>query len=305
MTIQHTYSYEATLKDSLKVNWTVDQLLGGGKRLDWTRPFLPDSLARTAELRSLSAAEKLTLNHIRGATYLHLFGLVEEFILPFAIDRARDSHGQSKTKTQALLGFAEEEAKHQQLFERFSAEFRRGFPTPLEFIGPAPAIAEQVLGHSPLSVGILILHLEWLTQRHYLESVKTDEKLDPLFVDLLTHHWQEEAQHAKLDTLLVSELADRATPAQVDTAIEDFLKIGGILEGGLRAQVDFDVIALEKASGRSFPAAEKQDIRERQIQSYRYTFLVSGLEQKNFVETVAALSPRGLEKVKATAAALS
>jgi hypothetical protein len=305
MTIQHTYSYEGTLKDSLKVNWTVDELIGGGKRLDWSRPFLPDSLARTAELRSLSTAEKLTLNHIRGATYLHLFGLVEEFILPFAIDRARDSHGQAKTKTRALLSFAEEEAKHQQLFERFSAEFRSGFSTPLELLGPASAIAAQVLGHSPLSVAILILHLEWTTQRHYIESVKTDEKLDPLFVDLLTHHWQEEAQHAKLDTLLVSELAERATSAQVDAAIEEFLEIGGILEGGLRAQVDFDLAALEKATGRSFAEAEKQEIRERQIQSYRYTFLVSGLEQKNFVETIAALSARGLEKVRATAAALS
>jgi para-aminobenzoate N-oxygenase AurF len=305
MTIQHAYSYEATLKDSLKVHWTVDEVIGGGKQLDWSRPFLPDSLARTKELRSLSAAEKLTLNHIRGATYLHLFGLVEEFILPFVIDRARDGHAQAKTKTRAFLSFAEEEAKHQQLFERFSAEFRRGFSTPLELIGPASAIAEQVLGHSVLSVAILILHLEWLTQRHYIESVKTDEKLDPLFVDLLTHHWQEEAQHAKLDTLIISELAERAPPAEVDAAIEEFLAIGGILEGGLRQQVEFDLTALEKAIGRSLPEAEKQNIREVQIRSYRYTFLVSGLEQKNFVEAIASLSARGLENIKATAAALS
>lgn len=305
MTIQHSYSYEATLRDSLKIDWRVEDLIGGGKRLDFGKPFLPDSLARTLELGTLSAQEKLTLNHIRGATYLHLFGLVEHFILPFAIDRAKDRHADEKIRTRALLGFAEEESKHQQLFEGFSAEFARSFPTPIEFIGPASAIAEQVLSHSPLAVAVLILHLEWLTQRHYLESVRTDEKLDPLFTNLLKHHWQEEAQHAKLDTLVLAELAAKASSAEVEQAIDDFLAIGGLLDGGLRAQVAHDLVALEKAIGRTLGEAEREQVRDAQIRSYRYTFLVSGLEQPNFVAAIRDLSPSGLAKVQAAAAALS
>ena len=39
-----------------------------------------------------------------------------------------------------------------------------------------------------------------MTQLHYLDSVKDDGDLDPLFKSLLRHHWMEEAQHAKLDT---------------------------------------------------------------------------------------------------------
>ena len=305
MTLQHNYSYQATLQDSLKINWRVEDLIGGDKKLDFTRPFLPNALAGVNELEGLSDREKLTLNHIRGATYLHLFGLVEEFILPFAVERARDGIHGSKDRVRALLTFAEEEAKHQQLFQRFSDEFRRGFKTPLEVIGPATGIAETVLGHSPLSIAILILHLEWTTQRHYLESVKTDQLLDPHFVSLLKHHWQEEAQHAKIDTLVLQELAERASPQEIEKAIDDFLAIGGILEGGLQQQVKFDLAAFELAIGRKIPAEQAARVSAAQLRSYRWTFLVSGLEQENFAKAVNDLSPAGLERVRATARALS
>lgn len=299
------YSYDHVLRDSLKVQWKVEDLIADGKTLDFSRPFLPESLAGTRGLSSLSEGEKRILNQIRGATYLHLFGLVEEFILPFAIDHARDGHEGDKTRTRALLAFAEEEAKHQQLFSRFSEEFRKGFATPLGLIGPAPEIAKKVLSHSPLAVAILVLHLEWLTQRHYLEAIKADEGLDRHFVDLLKHHWQEEAQHAKLDTLLVLELAARAQPEEIDAAIADFLGIGTFLDGGLQAQVDLDLVAFEEAIGRKLSERERHEITEAQRRSYRYTFLVTGLEEKNFVETIRGLSAAGLDQVRAAVAALS
>lgn len=305
MTIQHTYTYPATLRDSLKVNWKVEDLIGGDKVLDFSKPFLPDALARTAHLPGLEEDEKRILNQIRGATYLHLFGLVEEFILPFALDRARDELDGDKERTQTILVFAEEEAKHQILFQRFAQEFAKGFGTPIEFIGPAKDIATAVLAHSPLAIAILILHLEWLTQRHYLESVKTNETLEPLFVSLLKHHWQEEAQHAKIDTLVAAELASKATPAEVEKAIDDFLAIGGLLDGGLQQQVKFDLVAFEKATGRTLSEDARSRIEALQLRSYRWTFLVSGLEQENFVRAVKDLSAAGLERVKDVAKALS
>lgn len=303
--VSHTYSYEATLHDSLKIQWNVDDLIGGAKSLDFTKPFLPDALTRTKQLEFLSESERLILNHIRGATYLHLFGLVEEFILPFTIDRAKDGPLTDKLRTRALLGFAEEEAKHQQLFQRFSSEFVKGFQKPIEFIGPAYAIAEHVLSHSQLSIAVLILHLEWLTQRHYLDSVKTDESLDPQFVSLLKHHWQEEAQHAKLDTLVTAELAAHASEAQVESAIDEFIEIVRFLDGGLQQQVVFDLSALENAIGRSLDEEQRSRYRTAQLSSYRYTFIVSGLEQKNFATTLNQLSARGAERVRELAKELS
>jgi hypothetical protein len=305
MTIEHSYTYSGALADSQKVNWRVEDLIGGDKKLDFSKPFLPESLARVSGIEVLNSREQLILNQIRGATYLHLFGLVEEFILPFAVERARDEIHGDKDRVRALLTFAEEEAKHQVLFQRFAQEFERDFPVKAELIGPAQGIAEAVLGHSKLGVAVLILHLEWLTQRHYLESVKTDEKLDPQFVSLLRHHWQEEAQHAKVDTLVAAELASRATPAEIESAIDDFLAIGGLLDGGLQQQVKLDIGTLERAIGRELSAAERLEVETVQLKSYRWTFLVSGLEQKNFVKAVGELSQAGLKRVHEVARALS
>ena len=305
MTIQHAYTYAATLKDSLRIDWRIEDVIGEGKSLDFTKPFLPDSLARTNELGFLSDKERLILNQIRGATYLHLFGLVEEFILPFAVDRAKDDVHGDKTRTRAILTFAEEEAKHQELFERFSLEFRKAWTTRLDLIGPAADIATAVLGHSQLAVAILILHLEWLTQRHYLESVKTDEQLDPLFVSLLKHHWLEESQHAKIDTIIAAELASKATPDEIEAAIDEFLGIGGLLDGGLQQQAKFDSVAFEDAANRKLTDDERSWLETQQLRSYRWTFLVSGLEQENFVRAIRDLSETGLERVRATASALS
>ncbi|WP_394820783.1 diiron oxygenase [Pendulispora albinea] len=304
-TIQHNYTYASTLSDALKINWKVDDLIGEGKGLDFTKPFLPDSLTGIQAIAALDAREKLALNHIRGRTYLYLFGFVEEFILPFVLEQARRAvHGDS-AQVRSLLTFAEEEAKHIDLFRRFSEEFEKQFPTPVGLIGPAKELADAVLSHSPLGVVLVILHLEWLTQRHYLESIKDDGILDPQFKSLLRHHWQEEAQHAKVDTLLASELAAALSADEIKVGIEDYLKIASLLNDGLTTQAKLDVETLERHTGRSFSAAERSEIEAAQISSYRHTFLVAGAEHPNFVKAVGELSAEGRERIAAVARALN
>src|SRR5262249_16296341 len=61
------YSYQATLATAQKVNWRVEDIIGGDKRLDFSKPFMPESLARVEPLDFLRADEKRTLNQIRGA----------------------------------------------------------------------------------------------------------------------------------------------------------------------------------------------------------------------------------------------
>ena len=61
-----TYTFEATLRSSQKVGWQIDDVIGPNARLDFDRPFLPESLARTAPIGFLGADEKLLLNQIRG-----------------------------------------------------------------------------------------------------------------------------------------------------------------------------------------------------------------------------------------------
>src|SRR5512132_1992487 len=103
--LTHHYDYAATLEDSIKVNWQVEDLIGGDKRLDFSKPFLPESLARVQALDFLSAGEQLVLSQIRGHDYLYTFGLVEEFILPFVLDHARSKLRGNDARIQALLNF--------------------------------------------------------------------------------------------------------------------------------------------------------------------------------------------------------
>jgi hypothetical protein len=301
----HDFSYASALQDSLKVGWRVEDLIGNGKTLDFSKPFLPDSLAGVRGIKALSEQEKLALNQIRGNSYLHIFGFVEQFILPFVLEQTQGAvHGDS-TKVRALATFADEEAKHIQLFERFAAEFARGFGTKTETIGPAADVSAAILKHGRLGVALVVLHLEWLTLRHYLESVKTDESLDPQFTSLLKHHWQEESQHAKLDTLLVEELARGLSAEEIRRGVDDFLAIGGILEGGLRAQQQLDLAALERHVGRAFSSEAREEITRSQVKSYRYALLVQGLEHPNFVAAVRALGGDGERRIADLARALS
>ena len=189
--MQHGYDYAATLAAAQRVNWRIEDIIGGDKRLDFAKPFLPESLARVAPLRFLDAEEKLVLNQIRGNGYLYIFGLVEEFILPFILDHARPMLAKDDLRTRALLRFASEEAKHIHLFRTFEREFKEGFGTPCDMIGPADEVGKAVLAHHPLSVALLILQVEWMTQRHYLESIRDNQGIDEQFKSLLRHHWME------------------------------------------------------------------------------------------------------------------
>jgi hypothetical protein len=297
----HGFTYEAALAASERIRWRVEDLIGGDKRLDFSRPFLPESLARTETLAFLRPAERRTLNHIRAHGYLSMFGLVEEFILPFVLDHARPQLAGDDYRVRALLQFASEEAKHIHLFKRFREEFERGFDTKCAVIGPPEAVAKFVLSHEPLAVTLAILQIEWMTQAHYLESVQSDDLLDPQFKSLLKHHWMEEAQHAKLDTLMVEALAEGRSEVEVLTAVEGYLDIGGFIDKGLAQQVEFDLESLQAATGRRLTAGEREEFTRVQHQANRWTFLGSGMTHRNVLGTLERLSREARRRVSEVA----
>src|SRR5215469_18443518 len=102
--LNHKYDYQSTLDASLRINWKIEDVIGG-MTFDFSRPFLPEALAGVDGIGCLSAEEKLKLNHIRAFTYLYLFGLVEEYILPAVLDHLRSGvHGDAE-ELRALLRF--------------------------------------------------------------------------------------------------------------------------------------------------------------------------------------------------------
>jgi hypothetical protein len=303
--LSHDYDYGSILETSERVNWKLEDVIDG-RTFDFSKPFLPDELAGVSGIRCLSGAEKLKLNQIRGFTYLALFGVIEEYIVPSVLDHVREGDRSDDRAVRALLHFAEEETKHIELFKWFVSEFEWGFGTPCRVIGPAADIAAGILDHSSLGVFLTTLHIEWMTQKHYLESVKDSaEGLDPLFCSLLKHHWIEESQHAKLDTLVVDKIAGALTPKGIEKGIEDYMDIGKLLDGGLQAQIQLDLVSLEKAIGRWLTDAEKAEITEAQLQAYRWTFLLSGMTHPNFDRSLRELAAAGHARVGELARAIA
>jgi hypothetical protein len=302
-TNNHGYSYSASLAASQKVNWRIEDVIGGDKQLDFSKPFLPESLARIESLDFLSADEKRTLNQIRANAYLCIFGLVEEFILPFVMDHARLQLQGDDYRVRALLQFAGEEAKHIQLFKRFREEFEKGFGSSCAVIGPPEAIAQAVLAHDSLAVAITILHLEWMTQRHYIDSVQDNQALDPQFKSLLKHHWMEEAQHARMDTIVVAALAEGRTPQQIEAAVAEYLEIGAFIDDGLKQQVEFDLEAFQRVTGRELTLPERERFTAAQTQANRWTYLGSGMTHPIFLATLGDLMPEARTQIEQIAPA--
>jgi hypothetical protein len=301
----HAFNFRDVLASSAKAAWQVEDVLPEGARLDFGRRFLPEALARTDGIAFLSEPERRVLNQIRGHEYLSLFGLVEEFILPFVLDHARPQLNGDDDRVRALLNFAGEEAKHIHLFRLFHQRFTEAFGTPCEAIGPAEAVAAEVLRHDPLSVALVILQVEWMTQSHYVDSVRDDGDLDPLFKSLLKHHWMEEAQHAKLDTLMVEALADGRDEAGIQAAIDGYLEIGAFLDDGFATQASLNLDAFERHFRRALRPEQRRELQAQQHQALRWTYLGSGMVHPKFTATLAALSPAARDRIAAVAPAFA
>ena len=302
--MNHQYTYESALAASQKIMWRIEDVIGGDKRLDFSKPFMPESLARVERLSFLDAGERRVLNQIRANEYLSMFGIVEEFILPFLVDHTRPYLNGDDYRVRALLQFAGEEAKHIHLFRCFRDEFDAGFTSRCDVIGPASEIGQTVLAHDPLAVALVILMIEWMTQRHYTDSVKDDTGLDPQFKSLLKHHWMEEAQHARLDTLMVEALAEGRTPEQIAAAMDEFLEIGAFVDAGLGQQAKFNLEAFERATGRTLTEAQRAEFVAVQHQAARYTYLGSGMVHEKFLGTLGRLAPEQRRRIELDVAPL-
>jgi len=302
--LTHDYSYSDVLQNSLKVAWTERQVLEG-RDFDYSRRFLPNRLSGVDGIGCLDDREKLRLNQIMGNAYCHLFGYVEEYIIPQALEAAqRDVYG-NETRLRALLRFAEDESKHQELFRRSTALFEKGFGVRCGLIPAREEVARMVLSKSRLCGYLLTSMIEWLTQLHYLEHVRDRGELDGLFRDLVRYHWMDEAQHAKIDSLLIDEITQEVAEEDREAAVDELLELGGAVDGLLSQQADLDLGSLETAIGRRLSDREKAEIKGHTHRAYRWTFLVSGLEHPNFVRIVTELTKRGPAKLEAVARALS
>jgi hypothetical protein len=301
--LDHDYSYNSCLQGSVTKAWTVDDCFRG-RDFDFTKPLLPERIAGVDPIGCLDDDQKRMLNQIRGNSYCHIFAFVEEYIIPLVMDRARADVYGNETRLWSLLWFAEEEVKHQEMLRRAVAQFQAGFGVTCGLVPGREEVAKVVLDASPLTGLLLTSMIEWFTQLHYLEHVRDRAELDELFCDILRFHWIDESRHARMDSLLIDEVAGQLTATQREQAVDQLLELGGAVDALLAQQVELDIDALQRATGRTFTDDEQDEIRTHQRRAYRWTFLVSGLQHPNFVRIIEQLTT-GTDKIATAAQALA
>src|SRR5262245_38340651 len=217
-----TYSYAECLQTAYRVNWRIDDVLGG-RQFDPSRRWLPSRLSGAHRIGCLTEAERTKLTHVEMGAYAHLFGYVEEFIAPRMLSLAQDFEIDNRPAFDALVNFAAEEVKHMNLFREVRARVDQAIGFPLALIGDEKAVARAVLAKNTGATLLLTAAIEWFTQLHYLTAFKDDEDLDPFTKRIFRHHWLEEAQHAKLDHLETIRVFEAMTPTEKDAAIDDLI----------------------------------------------------------------------------------
>ena len=283
--------YRKCVDASERVAWSVDSVIPPDAKLDFSRSFMPDAMFLAGRLSSLSADEKRKLNQIFGNSYRYLFYFVEAYIIASTMEHARAEVFGDPDALRALVRFADEEVKHQQLFVRAGELFDRDFGSACDLTDSPQEVASYILSKSPMAVLMITLHLEIITQAHYVDSVRDNAATDPLFSSLLKHHWLEEAQHAKLDALELEKLRAFASEEQVATAEAEYEELLGAFAGLLGRQATLDVGNLERATGTTYSPELRAEIENAQRLSYWRAFLWYGLTNSQFLEYLGERFP--------------
>ena len=184
-----TSRYAKVIEVSRRVRWEIERDLIRGRRLDYTRPFLPAGLSLVDELSFLSDGDKRLLSQIQGRTYAYIFGLVERYIAAKVMEVSRDHVLGDQTALEALVRFTDEELKHQELFRRFEAMMAADMPPGYVQTADPNAVAGFVLGKSTWAVLALTLDIELFTQAHYRASIDRDAEISELWKDVFLFHW--------------------------------------------------------------------------------------------------------------------
>lgn len=294
-------AYAECVRISERIAWTVDEVLPADRTLDFGLPFLPESLVHLA-IAPLPLKYRLTLNHIRAHSYVNLFVFVEEYIVATAMRHAHAEQFGSPTALRALLRFADEELKHQELFRRFQDLFRRGFGHPCDVIDNAAEVAGYIMTKPALAVMLVTLHLELITQQHFVDAIKVAPgEIDPSFRSLFEHHWLEESQHARIDALEIAKLSAMRSESDLTFAFEQYAEIMTNLDQLFARQAAMDLDTLERITGASLD--NRSSLLQQQHTSYRQNFLHDGFENAQFVRTVTKLlGGKGLDRLNAIAA---
>ncbi len=281
--------YGRCLENSRKIRWDIDKDVIRGREFDYSGHFLPDGLSMISRLKFLNAADARLLSQVQGRTYTNIFGLVERYINAKILELSRDHWLGDQVALEALVGFSQEELKHQELFRRLERMMGASMPAGYQKMGKPDEVASFVLGKSTWAVLALTCHIELFTQVHYLESIQPDAAISPLFKDVFLFHWKEESQHAVLDELEWTRCDRSLSAAERDAAVNDFIALVGGVDGLLQAQSKADVNYFRHIAEARFTDAQVKELEAEVLRAYRWQYIVSGAQHPRFMKLLTGM----------------
>ena len=290
--------YARCIEASKRVRWDIDEDVIRGRHFDVAHKFLPDGLSLADKFATLSPAERRFVSQIQGRTYANVFGLVERFINAKVLELSRDHWLGDQVALEALVGFSQEELKHQELFRRLEQMMAASMPAGYQAVARPDDVAGLVLGKSTWAVLALTCHIELFTQVHYLESIQPDAAISPLFKDVFLFHWKEESQHAILDELEWTRSDRGLSPAERDAAVNDFIALVGAVDGLLQAQSKADVSYFCHVAETRFGGAQVKELEAGVLRAYRWQYILSGAQHPRFLKLLMGMiTPAQAERV--------
>ena len=281
--------YARCLENSRRIRWDIDKDEIRGREFDFSGHFLPDGLSMISRLEFLNDADRRLLSHIQGRTYANMFGLVERFINAKVLELSRAHWLGDQVALEALVGFSQEELKHQEMFRRIERMIAAGMPTGYTFLPKPDEVAAVVLGKSTWAVLALTCHIELFVQAHYMESIQPDAAISPLFKDVFLYHWKDESQHVTLDELEWTRVDGMLGPGDRDRAVDELIELVGAVDGIVQAQAAADVEYFRSIASRGFTAEQAKVLQAAVLRAYRWQYILSGAQHPRFLATLGRL----------------
>jgi len=295
MTALHPYvpetdRYAKCIEVANRIRWDIEKDVIRGRHYEADKKFLPDGLSKINEISFLTGDEKRFLSQVQGRTYANIFGLVERFICAKVMEVSKDYAFGDQIALQALVGFSEQELKHQELFRRLEKIASETMPEGYEFAPDPNEVAHAVLGKSTWAVLALTLHIELFTQAHYRESIEPQENLSELWKDVFLFHWKEESQHAIMDEMEWIRENHRINAVERDQAVNDLIDLVVAVDGILQAQAENDAKYFVANCGRAFSSSEVREIHDNILKAYRWQYIFSGVQVPRFSQMLQRLT---------------
>jgi len=282
--------YARCIEASRRIRWDIDRDVIRGRRFELGRRFLPEGLARTADLAFLNPAQQRLLNQVQGRTYANMFGCVERFIAAKMLQISSQHWFGDQVALQALVGFTDEELKHQELFRRIEALAAEGMPAGYHFEPDPNVVAASVMAASTWAVLALTCHIELFTQAHYRASIAPDEGLSELYKDVFLFHWKEESQHAILDELEWRREDARLTAAERDRAVDELIALVQAVDTLLVVQAQADARYFCSVAGTELEAPQAVQVGQSLLRAYRWQYIGSGVQEPRFQEVLGSMT---------------